>query len=391
MRIQSYTRQLIIQDLIALESVEGDMDISEFIRKVFPKANDMPTTDHRFGMKSAIDDIRQHMDNNTDWTYEYLFFQYLKLLEVHDADFRYFLEQYVHPTIRRFRYNPNTRERTPFGNEICVDAINKYLTGDGFELRRSGSVANMPLYTVESLNPGVRGEIKNIIFASKYKPDIVFRSALNNDIELVGNRRDCLLYNQLIPPSGITWRRLQEWYEKNVAASQVKQSLEERLAQSLGSVIEKNFFNTYLSLLSLYDGDIPALLPQVWLYYDPKLEIERIRKIFEHQRMDFLMIISESQRVVIELDGVQHYGVKIQIGGRMYPDYIASPDKYAGMVAAQRELSLAGYDVYRFGGKELNDENTASVVVKRFFLELFSKYSISLNPKTNRNVQTYVM
>jgi len=63
------------------------------------------------------------------------------------------------------------------------------------------------------------------------------------------------------------------------------------------------------------NSDIPALFPQVWLYYDHKLESERIRKIFEHQRMDFMMLISESKRIVIELDGMQHYGEKKEISG----------------------------------------------------------------------------
>ena len=86
------------------------------------------------------------------------------------------------------------------------------------------------------------------------------------------------------------------------------------------------------------------MFPQVWLYYDPKLQKDRIKKIFEHQRMDFLMLFSESQRVVIEIDGVQHYAEYVEGNKKHY----ASVDKYADMMAAQREMSLAGYDVYRF-------------------------------------------
>ena len=168
MKIQEFTRQLIIQDLIAIGCVSGTMDVSEFVRRVYPKANSMPTTDNRFGMKTAIDDIRQHMDNNNDWEYEYLFFNYLDLLKVEDSDYKYFLEQYVHPTIRRSTWNSDTGERLPFENKVCVEAINKYLTGDGFELRQNGSVANQPVYSVDSLEPGVQGTVKNIIFASKF-------------------------------------------------------------------------------------------------------------------------------------------------------------------------------------------------------------------------------
>ena len=53
------------------------------------------------------------------------------------------------------------------------------------------------------------------------------------------------------------------------------------------------------------------------------------------------------------------------------------------MVRAQREVTLFGYDVYRFGGYEFvgadSDDEKKEVVLddlKQFFLRLFSKYSI---------------
>lgn len=52
------------------------------------------------------------------------------------------------------------------------------------------------------------------------------------------------------------------------------------------------------------------------------------------------------------------------------------------MVRAQREMTLFGYDVYRFGGYEFvgadSDEKKKEAVLddlKQFFLRLFSKYS----------------
>ena len=375
MKIKEFTRQLIIQDLIGIGCVTGTMDVSEFIRRVYPKANQMPTTDHRFGMKSAIDDIHQHMDNNYDWTLEYLFFDYLEMLKIDDNDFKYFLEQYVHPTIRRYTYNKETCERENWNNDICVIAINKYLTGDGFELKNTGFIANLPVYRVINLDPGVKGEVKNIIFASRYKPDIVFQNAISNDIRIVGNAEQCLVYDEPVSADGITWSMLQDWYNKKLYILETGIDLKEFLKKSLGSPIEEMFFDAYFEIASNND-QIPALLPQVWLYYDPKLEADRIKKIFDHQRMDFLMLISDSKRIVIELDGIQHYGEKKQIAGRVYPDYLASVEKYAGMVSAQRELTLAGYEVYRFGGKELQEESSAKHLVKSFFKELFSKHGI---------------
>ena len=125
MAIGELARQYIIEDLITIGCVSGQMSVSEFVRKVYPKVNQMPTTDHRFGMKTAIDDIHQHMDNNDDWEYEYLFFNYLDLLHTDEQDFKYFLEQYVHPSIRRSDWDDEDYKRLPFENKRCVDVINK--------------------------------------------------------------------------------------------------------------------------------------------------------------------------------------------------------------------------------------------------------------------------
>lgn len=370
MKIQETTRRLIIDELLMLGCVSGQMKISDFVKRIYPKAMEMPTTDHRFGMKTAIEDIWQHMDNNNDWEYEYLFCTYLDLLHVDDKEFIYFLEQYTHPVIRRSRITEEL-ERIDFENE-CVDAINKYLICDGYKLIQSGQVANKIIYSAIYLNPGVQGTIKNIIFASKYKPEIVLEDALNNDIKIIGNQDQCLVYDKDVPSTGISWNDLEYWYEEKLYILDTGMELKERLRDSLDSVPECLFYDTYIEVMKTRQGDTPALLPQVYLYYDSKLEKNRIKKIFEHQRMDFLMIFSETQRVVIEIDGVQHYAEYIKGNGKHY----ASVDRYAGMVSAHREMTLAGYDVYRFGGKELYNASEGKRIIKRFFEMLFEKYQI---------------
>ena len=372
MNIQESTRQMIIDELLMIGCVTGQMGVAEFVRKVYPKANNLPTTDYRFGMTTAIDDIRQHMDRNNDWGFEELFYSYLDFLKIDDEDFKYFLAQYVHPSIRRFQINDEL-EKIPFSNDVCVEAINKYLTSDGLELKQTSTVANMPIYSVVPLNPGVNGQLKNIIFASKYKPEIVLSDALNNDVTIVNNADKCLVYDEPIGEHGITWKELQDWYDNGLYMLDTGTDMVTFMGNSLGdSPMEQLFFNTYLELAAEKDGKLPALFPQVWLYYDPKLQKDRIKKIFEHQRMDFLMLFSESQRVVIEIDGVQHYADYV-VGNKKH---YASVDKYADMMAAQREMSLAGYDVYRFGTKELYDPAIGKRKVRAFFEGLFSKYGI---------------
>ena len=370
-KIQEMTRRLIIDELLMHGCISGQMNVSDFVKRVYPKAMNMPTTDRRFGMKTAIDDIQQHMDNNNDWEFEYLFCSYLDLLHVDDNDFIYFLEQYTNPVIRRF-YVSEDFERIEFGNE-CVEAINKYLVNDGYKLVQSEKVGEKVIYSVTNLNPGVQGTIKNIIFASKYKPEIVLEDALNNDIKIISNQDKCLVYDQNVLNNGVSWNDLINWYDKRNYILDTGMGLQRRLRESLDSHPEHLFYDTYIEIMEEYQGEIPALLPQVYLYYDPKLERERIKKIFEHQRMDFLMIFSAAHRVVIEIDGVQHYADYINGNNR----HFASVDKYAEMVSAQREMTLAGYDVYRFGGKELYEETMGKKIIKRFFKLLFEKYQIS--------------
>jgi very-short-patch-repair endonuclease len=78
--------------------------------------------------------------------------------------------------------------------------------------------------------------------------------------------------------------------------------------------------------------------------------------------MDFLLLLPHRQRVIIEIDGKQHYA----------DDEVANPEKYASMVAEDRNLRLLGYEVYRFGGYELMQEN-ARDIVEPFLTRLIRK------------------
>jgi hypothetical protein len=97
--------------------------------------------------------------------------------------------------------------------------------------------------------------------------------------------------------------------------------------------------------------------------------------------MDFLLLLDHGVRIVVEIDGRQHYAV---------PDenepsrYIASAQRYAEMAAEDRRLRLTGYEVYRFGGYEFVDVDLprrqvgprAQQCVTDFFERLFTKHGI---------------
>lgn len=239
-------------------------------------------------------------------------------------------------------------------------------------------------YEAEKTNNriGVQGEVKNIIFAAKYKPEIVFDDALNNDIRITKNENQCLIYNRPIPPTGVMWNDLVDWYAEEMNIDENREIVFiKRLcecldtsfkAQGAKSGPETWMLQAYYNLKKELGKDLPALIPQVYLYYDPQTLKQRGYKLFEHQKMDFLMVFSHKDRVVIEIDGRQHYA----------EGNSASPRLYSEMVRAQREMTLFGYDVYRFGGYEFvgadSDEKKKEAVLddlKQFFLRLFSKYS----------------
>lgn len=63
------------------------------------------------------------------------------------------------------------------------------------------------------LGGNAKASPKNLIFASKAKPDLRFSNALDNDIEVVSNADKVLMYDRAIGPAGLLWRDLQSWFE----------------------------------------------------------------------------------------------------------------------------------------------------------------------------------
>lgn len=216
---------------------------------------------------------------------------------------------------------------------------------------------------------GVSTPAKNLIFAANGpKPELVLRDAVNNDIEIVRNGEYCLVFDQPIPADGLTYNNLIEWWRKrqgisNTAlARDVGVNLHKRLRESLGeNPAERQVFDAYAARYKGSQFDIPALIPQVYLHFDPATQMARqaagqAGSPLARQRMDFLILFSNRHRVVIEVDGKQHYA----------NGDIASPALYSEMVAEDRRLKLAGYEVYRFGGAELMKDNAKSMLTEFF-------------------------
>lgn len=256
----------------------------------------------------------------------FLYEEYLEILTATDEVFFRFLEQVVHPLVRP---QPELGE--------YIEAINKHLVNDGYKLSLAENISGYPVYKITKVLDGVRGQVKNLIFAAVgHKPEIVISDSINNDIKIVKHEENCLIYDRPIPIAGLNWTELVVWWADlhgiQKPSKETEIELYKRLFKSLNSEPEKLLFRSYFKYFKkLFHENLPALIPQVYLHYDPYTIRQREgEKYLFRQRMDFLLLFSNKQRVVIEIDGKQHYS----------DGDLSNPKKYAEMVKADSGLSL---------------------------------------------------
>lgn len=279
-------------------------------------------------------------------------------------------------TIIEYAVHPRQYISSHLNVHDIVNNLNQFLSYDGYELIQNGNA-----FSIKYNNQQHGDTVKNLIFASDGpKPDLVLKDTLSYEIEIVANQQHILIYDQHISVEGINWNDLVEWWSNKYNVSQNQDRLfYKRLYQSLGSPPEELFFRTYYEIFNptLYIN-VPALIPQVYLHYDPyTLKQLNGGSRIPRQRMDFLLLLSGNNKVVIEIDGKQHYSKD--------NSNESSPKKYAEMVSEDRNLKLRGYELYRFGGYELQTTNPlqkaqAKKTIHNFFTQLFAKLQINIVP-----------
>jgi len=206
-----------------------------------------------------------------------------------------------------------------------------------------------------------------LIFASRGpKPEIGFADAINNDIVILSGEESCLVYDRPIGSNGLLWSELVVWWSVVTPGANAA-NLGARLQEALASDAERKLFATYFKAFRPVLGEaLPALLPQVYLHYDPAIvKTLRHRLPLPRQRMDFLLLLPGRQRIVIEVDGKHHFSENDSPSLKVYAD----------MVSADRELRLAGYEVYRFGANELVGAG-AEPRIADFFEKLFRLHRV---------------
>lgn len=307
--------------------------------------------------------IERHMIRNPDdWDAEQLFSE-LGAFTCTDRRFALFLEGLSSGEVL-----PDVEAQQKF-----VEAANAVLRKGGVELRNVGERDGYPVFRLVSLSSAASRPPKNLIFASAVKPDLRLSSAIDNDVEILQHADKVLVYDRFIGEEGLTWNHLQTWWAETQCvadAETAKRQLFARLLQCLppASPPQRYFFHAYFRLFKSKIPGLPALLPEVWLHWDPKTITQRGAEALTRFRMDFLLLLPNRIRIVLEIDGQQHYSDE---AGR------AAPALYARTAAADRELKLAGYEVFHFGGHELPDQARADQIAQDFFPGLFERYGQS--------------
>lgn len=318
------------------------------------------------GWTATTNSLRSQIERHViqfpgDWTTEQ-FFEQLGAFEAPHPRFAYFLEGLASSAVL-----PDEPAQRRF-----VELANRHLHPVGAQLSQHGETDGYPHFQLVEHGRGTARRPRNLIFATLGKPDIRFTSALDNDIEVAERADEVLVYDRPIGKEGLLWRHLLSWWQESrdiTDQEQAARALYSRMEASLPpkSPGQKNLFWHYHHANRDHLNDVPALLPEIWLHWDPKTIRERGAHAMQNLRMDFLMLLPGTRRVVLEVDGMQHYT----------RNEGTEPDsaKYAATMAGDRDLKLRGYEVFRFGHDELRDRDRAQPLLASFFAALLGQPS----------------
>lgn len=342
--ITERTRREIAEALESAAPIWSDADgLWNLLRRLWILESDVSF----FGGPGPADLIERHVFRNPeDWTVLDLF-KHLGAQSASDRRFALFVQGLISGAV-----NPSEdRQRA------LVETITPTLATAGLKIVETSSTGGFPDFTITPT--GARSvPAQLIVFASTAtdKPDLRLSSVLEGQIEVLTARDDLLVYDQPVGDSGLTWEALQDWWASRhgLAPEAAKLSLWQRLIAALPaeSPPQEAFFRKFYDVCTQRGYAVPALLPEVWHHWDPISKARRGQRAYASQRMDFLVLLPVHRRIVIEIDGAQHYSHQGE----------ASPKAYAETMRADRELRLSGYEVYRFGGYELTGGRAPATV-----------------------------
>lgn len=141
MSVSKDARSDIIDYLVLSERpFHGDQDLLSFLARVW-KLQSMKAVDRRHS--SAYGDIQTHVVQFKDWDYNYLLYDYLKILDCSDEIFLAFVEMCLSPLV--------VSDENQI-NEI-LSVFNAALEPEGYQLEPSGRRAGKTIYKTVKCEP----------------------------------------------------------------------------------------------------------------------------------------------------------------------------------------------------------------------------------------------
>ncbi|MCS3470932.1 hypothetical protein M2401_004690 [Pseudomonas sp. JUb42] len=139
------------------------------------------------GTATLREKIMRHYVEGNDWNAHKLFDE-LGAFQTSNARFVVFLEGLVSSSVR-----PDEDAQREF-----IVLVNQALQPCGVRFVETLADDGYLAPSLEYISSGQRGSPKNLIFASADKPDLRFRDALDNDVEIVSNADKVLIYDRTI-------------------------------------------------------------------------------------------------------------------------------------------------------------------------------------------------
>ncbi|MGM1020417.1 MAG: hypothetical protein ACQEXV_07710 [Bacillota bacterium] len=131
-----------------------------------------------------------------------------------------------------------------------IEFINNHLGNDGYKFNLADNISGFPVYHIDKVLDGVKGSVKNLIFAAvNQKPEIVISDSINNDIRIVKHEENCLVYDRTLTNTGLYWADLVSWWADMHGVSEQNLETEKqiyvRLLQTVASPPEMLLFKSY--------------------------------------------------------------------------------------------------------------------------------------------------
>ncbi len=178
-KITDMTRQHIADEMhLGKLLYHGNQTEPDFLGRIF-NLKGMKSRDGRYD--NAYDDIYQHMVNNSDWDFDWIYSDpRINLLHSDDDTYMKFLSMTLHPRVRT-----DLEEVTKL-----VEIYNKHLDADGFEVAQTDEVSGNIVYSGRQKSIGQANFTAKKVEIKKYLNTTYVNSKINTMTEAIHKDTD---------------------------------------------------------------------------------------------------------------------------------------------------------------------------------------------------------